>query len=168
MSITQAGLSKILTVFFQSDFLLCQWSNEMTDAYVCFAGRCRRSPKPSRHPGENRDIRLKCVLSKVSRAARDPGFHRDDGGVGAGFSPKLPLFEFVYRAADIISRKDAASHSPRLLPFRIHQLAQCGVDLGLVAARAALFCLEPVDHIGVQSQCDLLFERAIEFAAHSV
>jgi hypothetical protein len=116
----------------------------MTDAYVCFAGGCRRSPKPSRHPGENRDLRLQCVLSKVSRAARDPGFHRDDGGVAAGFSSKPPLFEFVYRAVDIISRKDAASHSSHLLLFRIHQLAQGGVDLGLVAARAALFCLEPV------------------------
>jgi hypothetical protein len=38
---------------------------------------------PIRHPGESRDLRLQHIISKVSRAAWDPGFRRDKG-VGGG------------------------------------------------------------------------------------
>jgi hypothetical protein len=41
-----------------------------------------------RHPGESRELRLQRIISKVSRAAWDPGFRRDDG-VGGRPTPIL-------------------------------------------------------------------------------
>lgn len=53
--------------------------------------------------------------------------------------------------------------SPHIARFVLNHLAQGGVDAGLVASAA--FGFEPVEDIGIEAEGDLLFDRAVEFAA---
>ena len=47
-------------------------------------------------------------------------------------------------------------------------LPQDAIDFGLISGTAWRISLEPGQHVGVQAQCDLFFDRAIEETALDV
>jgi len=57
---------------------------------------------------------------------------------------------------------------PTLARFSFHKLPQRRVDTQLIPALPAFLRFAPMEQVGVEAEGDLLFERAVEFAAHGV
>ena len=97
------------------------------------------------------------------------GRHVDRGVARGSWLTKWPLQRLRTSRGGSVSQKAGAGDGRGLCVLApLNVLPQGAVDFGLISPPARRSSLEPSQHVGVQAQCYLFLDRAIEEAALGV